>query len=399
VAEMERNVIHVNVADFAVAVERVLDPRLNGRPVILAREGAGRSAVYDMSEEAFKRGVRKGMPITRAVKLAGDAKVLVPRPDRYALAMRDIVKEASWYSPLVEAGDDDGHVFLDVTRSTRLFGPPVDVAFKMGRKVKKSLGFAPTWSVAANKLTAKVATRIVKPTGECVVGAGDEEAFLAPLPLHLLPGIERDDLLRFKSLNLTLAMHLAAFSIPQLEALWGGRGRVLFNTVRGVDPSPVLPAGQKPPRAFAEHVFGEDANDVPSVERAIFRLAEQVGKDLRARSLAARLVRVSLDFSDGLRRFGNASAHPPTSNDFSLFDLAQKALASAWTRRVRIRRIALTCDRLCFPSAQMELFPDPENEKRDRLMHAVDLVRARFGREAMLTGRTMTADCPLPTFV
>jgi DNA polymerase-4 len=58
-----RAIIHLNVADFAVAVERVLDTRLRERPVVIAPEGATRAAVFDMSDEAFQHGIRKGMAL------------------------------------------------------------------------------------------------------------------------------------------------------------------------------------------------------------------------------------------------------------------------------------------------------------------------------------------------
>ena len=70
---MERSIIHLNVADFAVAVERAVDCRLRDRPVIIAPEGAVRAAVYDMSNEAYLAGIRKGMALRRAVRLAPSA--------------------------------------------------------------------------------------------------------------------------------------------------------------------------------------------------------------------------------------------------------------------------------------------------------------------------------------
>ncbi|MDJ0989083.1 MAG: hypothetical protein QNI85_03650, partial [Desulfobacterales bacterium] len=63
---MDRAIIHLNVADFAVAVERSIDRRLCQRPLIVAPEAAARATVYDMSEEAYQAGVRKGMPLRRA---------------------------------------------------------------------------------------------------------------------------------------------------------------------------------------------------------------------------------------------------------------------------------------------------------------------------------------------
>ncbi|MBU0986568.1 MAG: DNA polymerase IV, partial [Proteobacteria bacterium] len=75
----ERFIIHLNVADFAVAVERTLDYRLRNRPVIIAAQAAARAAVYDMSEEAFRCGVQKGMRLNRARRFCPDAEIRAPR--------------------------------------------------------------------------------------------------------------------------------------------------------------------------------------------------------------------------------------------------------------------------------------------------------------------------------
>ena len=90
---MDRSIIHLNVADFAVAVERAVDCRLKDRPVIIAPEGAPRATVYDMSEEAYRTGIRKGMPLRRAVRVCKNAKILPPHPDRYEHAMGALLKQ------------------------------------------------------------------------------------------------------------------------------------------------------------------------------------------------------------------------------------------------------------------------------------------------------------------
>ena len=130
---IDRSIIHLNVADFAVAVERAVDPRLNQRPVVIAPEGAARAAVYDMSNEAYLAGIRKGMALRRAQRRCKDARILPPHPDRYEQAMRDLLKRALPYSPLIETGEDDGHLFMDATGTGRLFGPPRDVAWRLRR--------------------------------------------------------------------------------------------------------------------------------------------------------------------------------------------------------------------------------------------------------------------------
>jgi len=388
---MERSIIHLNVADFAVAVERVIDPRLCRRPVIIAADRKARAAVYDMSDEAFAAGVRKGMLLVRAERRCPDAAVLLPRPDRYEQAMADLFRRALPFSPLVEPGERDGHLFVDATGTNRLFGPAVDVAWRLQRRVRSDMGLDPIWSVAPNKLTAKVATRLVKPTGEYVVGAGEESALLSPLPLHLLPGAEAPDLRLLAEVNLTRVFQVAALTPAQLETLLGRRSAILFAAVRGIDDTPVLPAGQPPPTVFAEHEFDSDTNDAARVEGALYGLVEAAGTRLRRQGRAARRVTVFLDHSDGVRRIRRRAVDPPSANDLALFDAARAVLLSAWTRRIRVRRLRLICDRLVFPPAQMPLFDRDAHADKERLIGALDRIRKRFGSEAIRVGRTLAA--------
>jgi len=390
---MERSIIHLNIADFAVAVERAVDCRLKDRPVIIAPEGAARAAVYDMSQEAYLSGIRKGMALRRATRLCKDARILPPHPDRYEHTMRALLKQTLPYSPLIENGDTDGHLFVDVTGTARLFGPPMDVAWRLRRQVKKDLGLDPIWSVAPNKLVAKVATRLVKPDGEYIVGAGEEEALLAPLPIALVPGIEHNDLLRLQEFNLSRVSHLTVLSLAQLQIPFGARARFLYEAARGIDPSPVLPVGQKPPKIIADHEFGNDTNDKPTLESALYRLVEQAGDKLRRRRRAARRVAVILDYSDGMRCARQLAAKPASANDLTLFELARRTLRLAWIRRIRIRHLRLVCDRLIFPPAQLPLFAadQKQTEQRDNIVSTIDRIRNRFGHEAVQAGRTMAA--------
>jgi nucleotidyltransferase/DNA polymerase involved in DNA repair len=151
---------------------------------------------------------------------------------------------------LIEPGDGDGHLFVDVTGSSRLMGPPVDVAWRLGRRIRRDLGLVPIWSVATSKLIAKTATRLVKPLGEYIVEPGDEAAFLAPLPLFLVPGIESSDLARLNDFNMVRVFQAAALDTDQMQTLLGHRGRFIHDRLRGIDPSPVRPVGQPSPRVI-----------------------------------------------------------------------------------------------------------------------------------------------------
>ncbi|MCG8636449.1 MAG: hypothetical protein MI863_21630, partial [Desulfobacterales bacterium] len=78
-----RAIIHLNVADFAARVETCLEPSLRDYPLVIAPTGAPRAVVYDMNEQAFREGIRKGMALARAKRLNRGIRVLPPRFNRY----------------------------------------------------------------------------------------------------------------------------------------------------------------------------------------------------------------------------------------------------------------------------------------------------------------------------
>ena len=272
-----RSIVHLNVVDFAASVERVARQRLIGRPLIVAHPGAARARVLDMSEEAYQAGVRKRMPLDRARKICREARVLPPRPDLYQRAMAALSRLGDRYSPLVESGEEDGHLYLDLTGTGRLWGLAQDAAWRLRKEAREAFRLDPTWSVATNKLVAKAATRLIKPDGEFIVRPGEEESFLRPLPIHLLPGLEQSDLRLFRELNISRVGQAAGWTPAQLEAVFGRRGLDLNRWVRGVDHAPVLPPQKKPPRVELVHEFVEDTNQVPEVEAALFALVERAG--------------------------------------------------------------------------------------------------------------------------
>jgi DNA polymerase-4 len=382
---MERSIIHINVADFAVAVERLGDRQLKNRPVIIAPEGAARATVYDMSEEAYQAGVRKAMALRRARRLCRDARILLPHIARYEQAMSDLLHQALPFSPLIEPGEDDGHLFVDVSGTSRLFGPPVDVAWRLRRRSQKTLGLDPIWSLATNKLVAKVASRLVKPLGEYIVAPGDEASFLSPLPVWLIPGVERQDLTRLQEFNLTTVRQVTALTKADLEIGLGRRADFIANALRGIDTAPVRPVGQQPPRVRLDHAFGTDTNKPATVEGIVYRLVEQAGRQLRRQGRTARRIHIMVDYSDGRRCVRQTRIQPATANDIALFPFALRALNLAWRRRVRIRHLRLIFDRLIFPPAQMPLFEEERKTivRQESIVAAMDKIRDRFGSQAV----------------
>jgi len=387
---MERAVIHLNVADFAVAVERQCDSRLRQRPVIIAAPTDNRAAVYDMSDEAYQNGIRKGMSVGQARRLCREAILVPPNPRLYQRASRAFFATALPFSPLVEAVDSNGHLFIDVTRSRKLFGPPTDIAHRLRSNARRDLGIEPIWSLASNKLLAKVASRLVKPLGEYVINDGEEEKTLSPCPLALLPGIEHRDILRLQDFNITCVGQLATLSSAQLALHFGSfRGSYLHDLAHGIDFSPVLPAGGEPPSILENWQFTGGSNDRQEVEQALFHLSERAGRRLRKCQKATGRITVTLRYSDQLSLNRRTNCPAPTAGDATLFSLARKLLQTAWHRRIRLLELQLACQRLtAFPPLQISLFTEKQKDnKNETLLSTLDAIRRRFGSDSIKWGR------------
>ncbi|GAB6193297.1 DNA polymerase Y family protein [Desulfocastanea catecholica] len=387
----ERAVLHFNVADFAVAVERVSDSRLRQRPLIIAPLQAARAVVYDMSEEAYGEGVRKGMPLRQATRICRGAELLAPRVSLYHKAMQAFLKELQGYSPLIEYGRADGHFFVDVTGTHRLYGPAPDVGWRVRRHVRTSLGINPIWTLGTSKLVAKVASRLVKPVGEYIVTAGDEAIFLAPLPIQLLPGLSASELLKLQEFRLTTIGALAGLNRDQLMVPFGSRCDYLHAASRGVDASRVCGPAADGESLDYEHSFADDTNDEQQLQGVVAALVSRAGFQLRTQRQVARRVGVWLRYSDGGQVVRQASCKVGTSSDVLLQTLALTALQRAWTRRTRIRSCRLVCDRLQRRSPQLALFAEPAAEngqcRQQQVTGAMDTLRRRFGHGVIGVGR------------
>jgi len=388
--DRDRSIIHLNIADFAAAVESNIQPSLKGFPFIIAPQGAPRAVVYDMSDEAYRQGIRKGMPLARAKRVNKKIKTLPPSFNRYEQVMKALLKETFTLTPLIESGTTDGHIFLDVTGSARLFGPSVDMAFKLKKAFKKTFNLDPIWSVATNKLVAKVATRVVKPVGEYIVAPGDEKAFLAPLPIQLIPGLVKTDLTRLNEFNLSSVSQARTLTLDQLKVPFHQRAQLIYNRIRGIDPTPVTTMDQTHSTLQADHEFSTDTNNTGLMKNALYLLVEGICHTLRKKNLAGSAMKLILSYSDGLQRTSKLRVKPATANDMILFKKCHRLLDTAWTRRVRVRHLRLICEKSGPHEVQIELFTSKTKKVRQAyLTKAMDNIREKFGRSSIAPALTL----------
>jgi DNA polymerase-4 len=408
---MTKPVLFLDPPEFCIRVESLVTPRLRARPIVVAAPGAERATVLALSAEARAAGIQQGTEVRLAQKICPDLVVLPPNPVLYARASRALHAVISRFAPIIEP-HGWGHAFCDVSGTERLFGPPVDVAWRMARAVHEEVRIPLAIGVATNKLVSEVAAEVAKAQRRSGAGAqedslvpvtpGEEAKFLAPNHVDLLPDLEQKLRDRLDEYQLDLIGQVAGIPAPDLAAVFGARGRSLHAAALGIDPRPVLPPSVKA-EFRVEHTLATDTNDRGELDRLLITLSDALGRRLRRRHLAARRLRLMITYADW-KEAARTVPLPLIQLDADLRRVAREVLARTMDRTVGLRSVGLMVDGLVEAGAQLELWDSGTGGQRDRqdrtagqhglpvdlstCQSVLDKIHARWGASGIRRGMT-----------
>jgi DNA polymerase IV len=312
-------IIHVDMDAFYASVEQRDDPRLHGRPVIVAWHGS-RSVVCAASYEARAFGVRSAMPAIRAARLCPNAVFVAPDFARYRAVSRDVRNIFQRHTDLIEPLSLD-EAYLDVTENKSGLPTATLVARTIREQIRHELNLTASAGVAPNKFLAKLASDWRKPDGLFVIQPEEVDAFLFPLPVGGLPGVGKVTGEKFAKLRITTVGELRGLELSVLEHAFGRYGLRLYELARGIDEREVVP--NRPTQSISvEDTFETDVLLVET-EPVIRRLAEKLWSASRKEPRIARTVVLKLKTSEFkiLTR-----SHTPDSPPLSCEELTDIAL-------------------------------------------------------------------------
>lgn len=385
---MHRTIIHIDITDFHVAAERVLEPRLRERPVAVATETQARSLVFAVSQEARQNGVRRGMPLYQAVKNCPDLTVLPPNEELYTRATRAMMEVIGRFTPVFEPLRF-GHAYMDMTGSGKMFASIKDAAWKAQKEIRRELRLAANAGIAGNKLVSKVASDVITTSGElnslCDVKHGYEENFLAPLRVGYLPGVQKKVREQLLDLNVRIIRELAIISPENLQMVFGRFGLLLYQRSHGIDNRPVQPM-RRPPEVIEVEDLDDDTNDYFALRAILFRLLMAATRRLREKNMQSGEMTLTVRYSD-YKEDVSRQKFPPANRDQELFPVAEQLLERALTRRIRVRKLTLRLGRLRHLPAQLALFAPESDPRLEAVTLAMDKIRDRYGESAIRFGR------------
>ncbi|UCD10910.1 MAG: DNA polymerase IV [Nitrospinaceae bacterium] len=387
-----REILHVDMDAFFVSVEEALNPSLKGKPVIVGGDPAGRGVVAAASYAARRFGVHSAMPLGRARRLCPDAIFLRGSHGVYSEFSRRIFRLLGKYSPEVEPLSLD-EAYLDLTGCARLHGPVLPTAERILNEIRSKVGINASTGIASNKLLAKVASAMAKPSGLLWIAPGMEGRFLAPLPVDRLPGIGPKSGERFRRLGVRTVGHLAQLPLELLQEVYGQWGDKIHLRARGICQSPVVGQADDARSISREITFETDSIDPAFLKATLSYLSEKATAKLRAQGLYARSVTLKLRYSDFRTVTRSHTLDEATARDADVISTALGLLDRLLKGRTRVRLIGIALSSLTrSPSLQASLFADPSPEKWDRLYQGIDRIRHKYGFRSILRAASVPRD-------
>lgn len=391
-----RKIIHLDLDAFFCAVEELRDPSLRGKPFAVGGQPGQRGVVATCSYAARQFGLHSAMPMSRAVRLCPQL-IIVHHHFKdyleYADQVRDLMKS---YSALLQPISID-EAFIDVSHQ------PEDGVFyarKLQGEIRASLGLPSSLGVATNKLVAKIATNVGKaanktgnyPNAIQVVPAGEEAAFLAPLPAEALWGVGAKTAEKLAKLGLRTIGDIAAYPQQELKRHFGQVGSYLHYRAQGIDTSPVQ-VSHETKSISHEETFAQDVNSSKVLKAAVHEQSQSIGRQLKRHELFGSTVALKIRWPNFTKITRQSTLPKPTDDAKQIEAMALDLLDKNWKPGKPVRLIGVRVSNLGPPSRQLALWDwNPKTvEKQERLQQAIDTLQQRYGQAAIRKGAKLKA--------
>jgi DNA polymerase-4 len=383
-AEIDRLAIaHVDCDAFYAAVEKRDDPSLNDKPVIIG--GGRRGVVATACYIARTFGVKSAMPMFEARRLCPHATVVPPDMAKYVRVGREVRALMLDLTPLVEPLSID-EAFLDLSGTERLHGrSPARSLAGFARAVEEAIGITVSIGLSENKFLAKLASDLDKPRGFSVLSQREAAAFLAPKPVTFIWGVGKQMGAALAHEGFRTIADLQRATETDLMRRFGTEGLRLARLARGIDAREVSPE-RETKSVSAETTFETDIAAFRTLERRLWGLSEKVSARLKAKEIAGATITLKLKTADFRLRTRARSLAAPTQLAAKIFAAGRDLLARE-AQGTRFRLIGIGVSALGSPvDADPADLVDPRGERSKAAEQAVDRLRAKFGRDAVVKG-------------
>ena len=342
---------------------------------------------------AKKFGIRTGEPVGMALRKCPD--LVLARPDfrlyeASSKAFMDICRE---YAPVVEKYSID-ECFLDMSGTHRLYPDPIAIANTIKNKIRDTLGFTVNVGIGDCKILAKMASDFEKPDKVHTLYRHEIPQKMWPLPVRELFSVGASTAEKLEKARIRTIGELATTPLDRVQRIVGVKmGKQIHDYANGIDPSPVLSAPEEAKGYSVSTTLEEDVVTAEQAHKVLLALTDSVTARMRAESIKAYCVAVSIRSNDFKTRSHQKKLSEPTDISTEVYRLSKQLFAELWDGYTPLRLIGISLTDLTKEdTVQMSLFPDEKKERSRKLDKAYDAINKKFGAATIQRGANLNSD-------
>lgn len=396
----------IDCNNFFVSCERVFNPSLRNKPVVVFSNNDG--CAVAISNEAKKLGIKRGDPFFKIKGLcnvygvktfSGNHKLYGDMSSRVMATISSFVPEIEIYSI------DEAFLNLDD------FEIPISEDFgrEIVKKVRRATGIPSSLGIATTKTLAKIAARFAKKYPgyhSCCIIDSDKKRRKALEMTNISDvwGIGRKINRRLTDCGITSALQFADLPQESINKLLNITGEKTWMELNGIPCVGLEPEESPQKQMLCTRSFGKPLTKFEDLLAAIASFSNTVGRKLREHDLCAVSLSVFIhtdSFSPNKPQYYN-TAHrvlpEPTDDTITLTSAATEALGMIYRRGFSYKKAGIIINELTDGMhIQQSLFSKPgERERRKKLMAALDSInRCSLGHDKIHTA----AYTPIDAFV
>lgn len=369
----------VDCNNFYASCERVFNPSLNGKPIVVLSNNDG--CVIARSNEAKVLGIKMGVPAYQIKDLVKqhDVAVFSSNYVLYGDMSGRVMSMLAELAPEIEVYSiDEAFLNLEGIQDLQTLGS------KIVRQVTRGTGIPVSAGIASTKTLAKVANKFAKKYPAynrlCIIDTEEKrEKALKLFEIGDVWGIGRRQAVKLEKQGVK-----TAYDFTQLPGSWVRKnmtvtGERTWKELRGISCIDMETAPPNKKQICTSRSFGKMVEDIDTMSEAIATHASTCAKKLRQQKSYAMSLLVFIhtnNFREDLPQYWKNTIIKlpvPTSDTLEIVHYALEGLKSIFMPGYQYKKAGVIITEIV-TSAQLGLFDTVDREKREKLMQVIDKV-------------------------
>ena len=384
-----RKLALVDCNSFYVSCERLFNPRIRKKPVVVLSNNDG--CIISRSNEAKALGIKMGEPYFKAkdIIIKNKVEVFSSNYSLYGDLSRRVMRTLKRFNEEIEVYSID-EAFIDLSNF-----PDQDVE-KIGKDIRETVlqwtGIPTSIGIAKTKTLSKIANHIAKKKQSGVtnlIGIDNLDPILEKIEINDVWGVGRQLTKFYQKNGIYNAKQLKNKSNTWIKKFSNVLGSRTAMELRGVPCINLETTQSKRKSCVVSRSFGKRIEKFQELKEAVANYCLNASEKIRSESLVAKAITVFVRTSPFQRNFGYYSNAKTvdfpiaTNNSIEIVKTAVTILETIFKNGYQYQKAGVMLTGLRNDDGRKNLFSSEKDEKIKSLMQSIDNTNYRYGRSTL----------------